>query len=202
MTALRVLLAVLAAFSFLSCARVDVKPPLATEPPPDGDVRGVLVLEGLSSFDPGGVEISSESATVRTNSVGQFSFRDFPRGKSLLVAEKRAEGGSVRRIMGMSTIHFEDSPVIVRLRMRDATRIDSFCLDCHPPFGQQTRRDQIVRDIHPSGIAPVKALKGSELLDSEGKVTCESCHTLHRNVGFPKFTRNSFTDGKLCVNCH
>jgi hypothetical protein len=194
-----ILLAAVAASTLLSCARVELKP---AEPPPEGDIRGVLLLEGLPPADLKGTEISSGTTVVRANSSGQFAFKDAPRGKHLLVAEKRLPDGKVRRLLGVATVYFEDSPVAVRLRLRDATRVDPFCLDCHPPKGRQTRRDQIIRDVHPSGIAPVRATKSTDLLDESGRVTCESCHTIHRPTGTPKFTRASFSDGILCMRCH
>jgi predicted CXXCH cytochrome family protein len=86
--------------------------------------------------------------------------------------------------------------------MRDATDIDAFCSDCHPMLKNVTRKDQIYRDVHPSGIVPAKAAKPSGKFDDAGKVTCESCHAVHRPTGTPHFTLASYQDGKLCVQCH
>ena len=182
-----------------ACARVEKPLP---EPVIEGPIRGELVLEGVASADLRGVEISSDNVKTRSNSAGQFAFRDLPRGKNLLVAEKRFGNGAVRRLLGVATVYYEDTPVSVRIRLRDATRVDAFCLDCHPPKGKQTRRDQIIRDVHPSGIVPVRATKGTDLLDDSGQITCESCHTIHRPTGFPKFSLRGFSDGRLCMLCH
>ena len=91
-----------------------------------------------------------------------------------LVAEKRFPSGTVRRILGVSTVYVSDSPIEVRIRMRDATEVDRFCSDCHPMLREVTRRDQIARDVHPSGIVPKKANKSSGILDNKGRVTCET----------------------------
>ena len=90
---------------------------------------------------------------------GAFSLPPLSPGKQFLVAEKRFPSGSVRRLMGVATIYVSETPIEVRIRMRDATDIDSFCSDCHPQMKNVTRKDQIYRDVHPSGMKPVKAKK-------------------------------------------
>lgn len=149
-----------------------------------------------------GAQVRVGEAEVKVRADGTFSFPGAPTGKQFLVAEKRFPSGAVRRILGVSTVYVADSPVQVRIRMRDATDVDAFCVDCHPMRKNVTRRDQIMRDIHPSGIVPKKANKLSGKFDEKGRVTCESCHTVHRDTGFPYFTLASFKDGKLCFQCH
>jgi hypothetical protein len=90
----------------------------------------------------------------------------------------------------------------VRVRLRDATDVDRFCLDCHPPKDKVTRGDQIYRDLHPSGIVPRAAKKRTGKFDESGRVTCESCHSFHRPTGFPHFVLVSYRDAKLCEQCH
>jgi hypothetical protein len=189
-----------AAASLGGCARVETKP--AAVPAPAGFVRGTLVADNTLAVPLQGVEIRVEGQVSVAGEGGGFSLPRLSPGKQFLVAEKRFPSGPVRRVMGVSTIYVADNPIDVRIRMRDATDIDAFCLDCHPMLKNVTRKDQIFRDVHPSGVKPVKATKPSGKLDEAGKVTCESCHSVHRQTGFPHFTLASYQDGKLCVQCH
>ncbi len=159
-------------------------------------------MDNTLNLPAGGIEISVDNYKVTTDSNGMFVFPDMPPGKKYLVAEKRFGKGAVRRILGVSIVYLSDSPIKARIRMRDATEVDWFCLDCHPAAKDVTRRDQIIRDIHPSGIVPVKARKPTGKLDSRGRVTCESCHSIHRDTGVPHFSLAEYKNGVLCLQCH
>jgi len=186
---------------FASCARAPITPaPQVTALP--GRLGGAIYTDNALRVSLEGARIRVGEEEVKAGADGTFSFPGVPTGKQFLVAEKRFSSGDVLRILGVSTIYVEDSPVRVRVRMRDATDVDAFCLDCHPMKKDVTRRDQIMRDVHPSGIVPKKANKPFGKYDEKGRVTCESCHTVHRETGFAHFTLASFKDGKLCLQCH
>lgn len=183
-----------------ACARVETKPVAVTPPP--GFHRGSLVADNTLSVSLAGTRITVEGLTVEAGEDGRFSLPAIPLGKQFLVAEKRYSSGKIRRIMGVSTVYVSENPIDVRIRMRDATDVDAFCSDCHPLLRNVTRKDQIIRDVHPSGIVPKKANKLTGKFDEKGRVTCESCHSVHRPTGYPHFTLASYIDGKLCVQCH
>ena len=188
------------AMTLFGCAGVETRP--ATVPPATGFVRGILVSDNVLTVPLPGVEIRVDGHVVVSGEGGTFSLPRLSPGKQFIVAEKRFPSGPVRRVMGVSILFVGDNPIEIRIRMRDATDIDAFCSDCHPTLKNVTRKDQIYRDVHPSGIVPVKARKPSGKFDEGGKMTCESCHTVHRPTGFPHFTLASYRDGKLCVQCH
>lgn len=183
-----------------SCARVETKPVAVS--PPAGFSHGTLVLDNAMSVSLAGAQIRVEDQAVTVGEDGRFSLPGISPGKRFLVAEKRFSSGAVRRILGVSTVYVSDNPIEVKIRMRDATDVDKFCSDCHPMLRNVVRRDQIARDVHPSGIVPQKAAKLSGKFDEKGRVTCESCHSVHRPTGSPHFTLASYQDGKLCVQCH
>lgn len=185
----------------VSCARVPVQPgPVVSIPP--GRLGGALFSEDSLGVSLEETQVRVGEAAVKAGAGGTFSFPGVPMGKQFLVAEKRFPSGPVRRILGVAAIYVSDSPVQVKVRMRDATDVDGFCLECHPMKKYVTRRDQIMRDVHPSGIVPKKANKPTGKYDETGRVTCESCHTVHRDAGYPHFTLASFKDGQLCLQCH
>ena len=189
-----------AAASIVGCARVETRPVPVTYAP--GFLKGTLVADNTLTVPLLGVQIRVEDQVGVADERGAFSLPPLSPGKQFLVAEKRFPSGSVRRLMGVATIYVSETPIEVRIRMRDATDIDAFCSDCHPLMRNVTRKDQIYRDVHPSGMKPVKAKKPTGKFDESGKVTCESCHSVHRPTGFPHFTLASYQDGKLCVQCH
>ncbi len=183
-----------------SCAPVAVKPPAAVAPP-EGKVRGVLVAQGVSvPLDGAVVEAGGKRATVTGG--GAFAFPELEPGKQYLVVEKTFVSGSVRRILGVATIFVAENPIDLRITVRDATDVDVFCLDCHPPYGKVTRRDQKYRDAHPSGVVAQKARGDARLLDFRGRVTCESCHTAHRPGQFSLFGVGDIRKGAFCNRCH
>jgi predicted CXXCH cytochrome family protein len=59
-----------------------------------------------------------------------------------------------------------------------------------------------VRDVHPSGVKPFKANRTPQLLNAQGLVTCESCHSLHQGTGVERFVLYPFKNGDLCNRCH
>ena len=192
--------ALLVGATFGGCAGVETRPPAV--PPAAGFVRGTLLQDNTLAVPLEGIEVRVEDQVAVAGAGGAFSLPRLSPGKQFLVAEKRFSSGPVRRVMGVSTVYVADSPIDVRIRLRDATDIDAFCSDCHPMMRDVKRKDQIFRDVHPSGIVPVKAKKPTGRFDEAGKVTCESCHSVHRPTGFPHFTLASYQDGKLCVQCH
>ena len=198
-----VLLAAFAATMTAGCGGVETRKEAAIAPPaPDlsGKFPGTVVVEGVA-VPLGGTLIRSGDAVATAGADGRFSFRDLPRGKNLLVAEKRFESGAIRRVLGITVVYVLDNPFPVSLKMRDATDLDRFCEDCHPR-GKTTRNDQIVRCLHISRVAPKQAKGWPESRDGEGKVTCESCHTVHQPGKWPHHLRETMDQSLLCRKCH
>ncbi len=184
----------------ISCARV--LPPKAP-PVPEGPAK----IQG--ALEPAGIGVSLEGAEIRVGGVkavagaaGLFRIPDLPPGKNYLVAEKRLPSGTVRRAMGMAVIFVGENPISIKVKMRDATDIDAFCEDCHPYRGKKSRRDQILRCLHISRVVPRKATGWKDSMDARGRVTCESCHTLHEPTPSPHFLVSTIEKGELCRRCH
>ncbi len=195
---LAVLLA--AGAAVFSCAKV-LPPPVPPAPEGPAKIQGAL--------EPAGIDVPLEGAEIRAGGAkavagagGLFRFPDLPPGKNFLVAEKRLPSGTVRRAMGMAVIFVGDNPISLKVKMRDATDIDPFCEDCHPYRGNKSRRDQILRCVHISKVVPKKATGWKESIDAQGRVTCESCHTLHEPAPSPHFLVASTDKGELCRRCH
>lgn len=192
-------LALVLGFLLVGCVEVARIPPA---PVPEGAVRGVLALDNALSVSLDGATVRTEDERLSVGPDGVFALRRVTPGKHHLVVEKRFEQGPVRRVLGVAVFYFADLPISLRIPVRDATDVDRFCTECHPQKGAPVRRGQVIRDVHPSGVVPRKAVGAAGRFDERGRVTCESCHTVHESVGFPKFTRASYLDGKLCVECH
>ena len=198
-----VLLAVLAAAMTAGCGRVETRkevPTAPTAPDLSGRFPGTLVAEGVS-VPLEGTLVRSGDALAAAAADGRFSFRDLPRGKNWIVAEKRFESGPVRRVLGVTIVYVLDNPFPVSLKVRDATDVDRFCEDCHPR-GKATRSDQVVRCLHISRVAPKQAVGWRESLGEEGRGTCESCHTLHQPGKWPRFLKETLDQSLLCRRCH
>ena len=203
-TSTRILFVIMAT-GFFSCAKIETKPPamFPEEVPVEGKYKGTLIPDNTLRVPLEGVVVTAGTLRLSSNARGEFTLPDLPKGKHLLLAEKRFPAGPVRRVLGVEKIFVTDrGPDPVRIRLRDATDVDAFCLDCHPPKSRVERADQIYRDIHPSGIFPKVAKKNTGKFDESGRVTCESCHSIHRPTGFPHFVLVSYQDAKLCEQCH
>jgi hypothetical protein len=182
--------------AFCACAPKAVILPEA--PPPPGGIKVRIVLP--DNKIPGeGVVVRGNGKVGRRDVSGNHIISGVGGGKVHVVAELKNAG---RRYLAVRTVYVDESAGMnLELRMRDATVVDEFCVDCHP-FREKTRNDQIVRDAHPSGVTPVRAVKTKELLDAQGGVTCESCHRIHEETGVPHFVRFTYENGKLCLKCH
>ncbi|GAB4236557.1 MAG: hypothetical protein OHK0028_13470 [Deltaproteobacteria bacterium] len=176
-------------------------PPSAVPSGPTTAVRGVAVSTGLSVPIEGATVSVGERRAVIGNG-GTFSVAGVSPGKQSVVIEKRFSTGPIRRVLGISTIFVADNPVEIRVAVRDATDVDAFCLECHPPLAKVTRRDQKFRDAHPSGMTARIAASDKSLLDDRGRVTCESCHTPHIAGNFPFFGLGEIRKGPFCNRCH
>jgi len=164
-----------------------------------GRVFGKLSLEGGRPL-PGDAVVRAAGREVRPDAAGNYAFDSLPGGKYAVVAEVRT---GPNRYLGLPfVIVDEKQPLRLDIVLGDATDLDRFCSDCHPFFGKQTRGDQIVRDMHVSGVKPRKAKRTTQLLDPQGSVTCESCHSLHQPTGVERFVRYPFRNGDLCNRCH
>jgi hypothetical protein len=192
---------VAAVAGLVSCAQVPVKEQAGVPGQlPAGKIRGKVTLTGLSvPIDGADVRVGNVKGKVGQG--GVFSLPEAPSGKQTLVIEKKFQSGQVRRILGMSTLFVGDAPIDLNVSVRDATDIDAYCLDCHPPLKMVTRKDQKYRDIHISGVVAKRALADKTLLDAEGKITCESCHTIHV-PGKPVYGVDDIKSGVFCNRCH
>jgi len=197
--AVALILALAVGGTLSSCGPAAVRP--VSGPPTEGKIRGRIVPQGVSvPLDGAVVEAGGKKTTVTAE--GWFAFPDLEPGKQHLVVEKSFYSGSVRRILGVATIFVADNPVEIKIPVRDATDVDVFCLECHPPYAKVTRRDQRYRDAHPSGVVARTALGDRSLLDVRGRVTCESCHTAHRPGQYPLFGVGDIRKGSYCNRCH
>ena len=183
-----------------SCARA----PVLVKGPPlleSGKIRGRIISDGVAVALGGATaRIGNEESLVKND--GTFFLPGETPGKQSLVVEKRFDSGPVRRVLGVSVVYVSENPVDVQVRARDATDVDAFCSDCHPPYKKVTRKDQIYRDIHVSGVPAKRALTDPSLLDATGRITCESCHTVHQPKGFPFFGVDNLRSGAFCNRCH
>ncbi|MBI5904144.1 MAG: carboxypeptidase regulatory-like domain-containing protein [Deltaproteobacteria bacterium] len=181
-----------------ACASVEPRKPA---PSLEGRIQGQLIPQD-NSIRLGGVEIRAAGKTTATDEEGRFAFDTLPQGKISIVAEKRAGREDAGRMMGITVVYIGENPVQFKVPFRDAAFLDRFCEDCHPYRPKQPiRQGQVIRDVHVSGIVPNKATKWPESLDSKGRVTCESCHTLHETTKFGKFLVD-LKSGPLCKKCH
>lgn len=190
------ILLVAGALALCSCAPKAVILPEA--PPPAGGIKVRVVLP--NNKIPGeGVVVKGNGKVGRRDVSGNHILSGLGGGKVNVVAEVKDEG---RRYLAVRTVYVDESAGMnLELRAKDATVVDEFCVDCHP-FREKSRNDQIIRDAHPSGVKPVKAVKTRELVDAQGFVTCESCHLIHEETGVPHFVRLTYENGKLCLKCH
>lgn len=165
-------------------------------------LAGILVKAVRPSSDNNATLIAEGSASAASS--GAFSFPGLPPGKWLIVAEGIFPTGSVRRILGVSFTDTSGAPLLHYISMTDVTpdasrvRLDAFCLDCHPSIDNVTRPGQIYRDAHVSGAVPVTAFPWG--CDEYGRVTCNSCHSVHDPTGYPHFLLGS--GGVFCNRCH
>ena len=200
---------VIAGFALSLLAPTGCVPRIAAPVPPSGPAPFPAEGKVRGSVTPSGVAVPLAGATVSvgnrraTLSAGNlFSIPEVDPGKHHVVVEKVFPSGSVRRVLGISTIFVADNPVEIRVTVRDATDVDAFCLTCHPPLGKAVRQDQKVRDAHPSGVLARNAVGDRGLLDEKGRVTCESCHTVHGPGEYPLFGRGEIRKGAYCNRCH
>jgi hypothetical protein len=187
-----------------SCARAPVSVQAPSAPALRGELRGTVAASGVSVPLSGAeVRIGGQAAgTVGKD--GSFTLRNPPPGKQSVVVEKRFPSGEVRRVLGVAVVFLSEAAMApVSVQVRNATDVDAFCLECHPPMKQVTRRDQVYRDVHVSGVVPTHlAHVDPALLDDRGRVTCESCHAAHRPTPYPFFGVDDIKTGRFCNRCH
>lgn len=181
-----------------ACAAVEPRRPA---PSLEGRIQGQLVPQD-NSVRLGGVEIRAAGKSTVTDEQGRFAFDTLPQGKISIVAEKGTGKGDAGRMMGVAVLYVGENPAQFKIPFRNAAFVDRFCEECHPYRPKQPiRQGQIIRDVHVSGIVPKKAAKWPESVDSQGRITCESCHTTHENTKYGKFLVD-LKSGPLCKKCH
>ncbi len=148
-------------------------------------VHGTLLPGDTGSLPLEGVEVRSEDGATVAGVAGRYSFAALPPGKHLLVAEQRFSSGTILRVLGVATAYVTGAPLGVDIRMGDFTDGYTFCIDCHPFWDNVTRGDQIPRCVAMPPLDPAP---------------CETCHTLHREVGFGHFCWGDL--GTVCNQCH
>lgn len=70
-------------------------------------------------------------------------------------------------------------------------RIDDLCSNCH-------KMDK--RSSHPTGITPSKQIPLEKYLDKEGRLTCVTCHEVHKEEG--DLLRGHTQGRSFCFVCH
>lgn len=167
-------------------------------PPPAGGIKVHIVLPD-NKIAAGRVVVKGNGKIARRDVSGNHVILGVGGGKVHVIAEAKERG---RRYLAVRTVFVDESAGLsLQLQLKDATVVDVFCAECHP-FREKQRNDQIIRDVHPSEVKPVRATKTKELLDARGFVTCESCHLIHEETGVPHFVRYPYEKGKLCIRCH
>lgn len=179
---------------------VEVKPTPDIAVPTDTKFGGRVEPTGVN-VDLRGVDVTVGDVKVKTDSKGNFALPELQAGKTYVLAEKRFASGSVKRVLGMGIYYVSDAPIRINLKLKDATDLDAYCLDCHPK-GKATRKDQRLRCAHLSGVIPKKAVGWREKRNEDGLMTCESCHTLHQASPFPHFQTESMEKSLMCRRCH
>jgi len=83
------------------------------------------------------------------------------------------------------------------------------CFSCHDGSTIDSRKQVFNDRMHQVGIIPSKKIKIPEIfpLDSDGKMTCGTCHSAHgvsTEPGIEKtiFLRTSHEDSQMCTMCH
>lgn len=160
---------------------------------------GKVTLEGDRPL-PGPALVTVNGQRVKTDAAGNYTVNGLPGGKLGVVAELKT--GEMRYLALPFAFVDQKQGLRLDIRLKEAADVDLFCSDCHPFTGKQTRSDQIVRDVHPSGIKPRKALRTNQLYSAQGLMTCESCHSLHQETGVERFVLYPFKNGGLCNRCH
>lgn len=192
-------LAALLAAGLSRCAAPPAGGPPASQPAGKGRVFGKVSLAGFQVL-PGTVMITVGGRRVQSDAAGSYAVSGLPGGRHAVVAELKTKEN---RYLAMPfAIVDEQHGLQLNIQLADATDVDSFCSECHPFVGKQTRSSQVVRDVHPSGIKPRKAVRTSQLFNAQGLVTCESCHSLHQETGVEKQVLYPFKNGDLCNRCH
>lgn len=77
---------------------------------------------------------------------------------------------------------------------------DSFCVPCHERHNAKDKKDAAKKGVHPVNIELEKPVK---IEDNEfGKITCLTCHSIHKGRrGTPSLV-DEYIDGSLCSHCH
>jgi len=156
-------------------------------------LAGIVVKAVRPSSDNSATVVAEDSTAAAAS--GAFGFPGLSQGKWLIVAEKIFPAGAVLRILGVSTTNALGTPLLHYVPMTDVTpgpaiiRLDAYCLACHP-----------FRDGHVSGVVPVNATKPTGRYDAYGRVTCDSCHSVHYPTGFQHYVWGS--GGSFCNQCH
>lgn len=174
-------------------------PPPAARPGGSGKMFGKVSVADAKSL-PGGAVITINGRRVQTDTAGNYKVSGLPAGKHAVVAELKTKE---KRYLALPFAFIDEKQDLqLDIRLADAGDVDLFCSECHPFTGKQTRSSQVVRDVHPSGLKPVKAVRTTQLLDARGLVTCESCHSLHQETGVERYVLYPFKNGDLCNRCH
>ena len=193
------ILAALLAAGLSHCATPPAGVPPASRTGGSGKIFGKVSL-GDNEPLPGIVMIAVSGQRVQSDSAGNYKVSGLPGGKHAVVAELKVKD---KRYLALPFAYVDERQDLqLDIRLADARDVDSFCSECHPFPGNKTRASQIVRDVHPSGVKPRKAVRTNQLFNAQGLVTCESCHSLHQETGVERYVLYSFKNGDLCNRCH
>jgi len=194
--------AALLAVGLPRCATAPAPTPVpvpVARPQGSGRLFGTVSLEGGQPL-PGPAVVTVNDRQVKTDAAGNYVVDGLPGGKFGVAFELKTKE---KRYLALSFAFVDEKQGRqLDIQCKEAPDVDLFCSECHPFTGKQTRSNQIVRDVHPSGVKPRKAMRTDQLLDERGYVTCESCHTLHQGTGVVRFVHYPFNNGDLCNRCH
>jgi predicted CXXCH cytochrome family protein len=70
--------------------------------------------------------------------------------------------------------------------------VPDLCIGCH--------RDRVGGGEHVIGVTPSESVAEELPLDSDGKVTCTTCHTPHVDGAYPSMLRKQ--PEEICQSCH
>lgn len=174
-------------------------PPPVARPAGNGRISGKISLPAAQTL-PGRAVITVNGQRVQADAAGNYKVTGLPAGKHAVAVELKTKE---KRYLALPFAFVDEKQDLqLDIQLADAGDVDLFCSECHPFTGKQVRSNQIIRDVHPSGIKPRKATRTNQLFNAQGLVTCESCHSLHQETGVERFILYPFKNGDLCNRCH
>jgi predicted CXXCH cytochrome family protein len=94
----------------------------------------------------------------------------------------------------------KDSPLLTR----QADSMEKLCASCHERHHAKDEKDAKRKGVHPVNMDLEKAIKLGEGKEQEEvkRITCLTCHSVHKGKPDTPSLRFEHRDGKLCSYCH